>query len=94
MTPEAAKVEELIRQTVASYVDHPHALEFTCIESPTGNNCHWKMRCHPDDEVQIVGPGGDKIRALIFLVRTLGMSQGKHFRFDFIAQQGNPTQCV
>ncbi len=93
MTPEAAKVEELIRETVGSFVEYPHALEFTCVESANGN-ANFKMRCHPDDESKVVGVGGSHIKAMTFLVRTLGLSKGKHFRFEFIAQQHAPTLCV
>ncbi len=93
MTHEAAKVEDLIRETVGSFVEHPHALEFTCIESADGN-AHWKMKCDPKDERSIIGESGYRIKALIFLVRTLGLSRGKHYRFDFVATEKNPTRCV
>ncbi len=94
MTPEAAKVEELIVDLLCGFIDHPDSLKVTCEESANGINAHWKIRCHPEDERMIVGVGGENIKALTFLVRTLGLSQAKHFRFDFVAEQGNPTRCI
>ncbi len=91
MTPEAAKVEELIRQTVASFISHSHALQITCQESKNGD-ATWVMRSHPEDEPKIVGTNGSHIKALTFLVETLGLSQAKDYKFQFVTERHNPTR--
>ncbi len=93
MTPEAAKVEELIRETCGAFVSHPHALQITCQESKNGH-ATWVMRSHPEDEPKIVGVGGSHIKALTFLVGMRGLIEGKDYTFKFVTEHQNPTRCV
>ncbi len=91
MTPEAAKVEELIRETCAAFISHPNALQITCQESKNGD-ATWVMRSHPEDEPKIVGTNGCHIKALTFLVGMLGLIEGKDYEFEFVTERHNPTR--
>lgn len=70
MTTETEKLSDLIRDVVASYVDHGSELQIDVREHPGA--VYWSIRAHAEDYGKLVGKQGAHFEALRSLVAALG----------------------
>lgn len=82
MTAETEETKQLIRDIMASFVEHPEALEIAADE--TRSSCYWVLRVHADDEGKAVGFTGHHVKAVSILVEHFGKALGMTYKFKLI----------
>lgn len=70
MTTETEKLSDLIRDVVASYVDHGSEIQIDAREHPGA--VYWSIRGHAEDYGKLVGKQGAHFEALRSLIAALG----------------------
>lgn len=90
MTTETLRLHELLRDLVASYTDHTHALELAAKEVPGA--VYWTLRGHADDYGKLVGKSGAHVKALGYLVTALGVADGELFTFKLLEPEPAPRR--
>lgn len=82
MTAETEETKQLIRDIVASFVEHPETIEVGGDE--TRSSCYWIIRVHPEDEGKAVGFTGHHVKALAILVEHFGNALGMAYKLKLI----------
>jgi len=73
MTTETTETKQLIRDLLASFTNHPEALDIEAQLAP--GSAYWMIKGHPEDEPILVGRQGSHVRALAFLIQSFGQAR-------------------
>lgn len=84
--------ENLLRDLVAAFVQHPESVVVVSQPSLDGS-VYFALRGHTGDEGRLVGSGGCHVDALTFLVGLLGQVEGLNYTFRLITNQA-PRQTT
>lgn len=88
---EIDKIESLLRDLAGSFIEFPKDLQITTQLSDDGKSRLLVMKGNPKDESKLVGKNGCHIRALNFIVITLGWSRGEVWTFRLVTESTHPN---
>jgi predicted RNA-binding protein YlqC (UPF0109 family) len=74
--------EELLRDLVSRFVDHPDALEIA--HQVAEGSTYFVLKPHLEDEGRLIGSSGSHVRALSFFVASLGRAHRTKYTFRLL----------
>lgn len=92
MTTQTEQINDLLRELVETFIDHPHALALTPKEVPGAT--YWTMQGHADDYGKLVGKKGAHVDALTLLVSSLGEAADQLFTFKLLEPEPAPRRAA
>lgn len=87
MLPDA---EQLIRDLVSAYIDHPAQLKIGSQESEDGA-IEWAVECGERDQGKMIGYRGCHVRALALIIETMGNANRRTWILN-LKDQGAPKR--
>ena len=78
------EIREMLLYTVRSLVNHPDDVEIVLVSNPEGSI--FRIHTHPEDMSELIGRGGQTVRALRTIVGASGMKLGRRLTLDIVQE--------